>query len=334
MFRTRQAVVVGLVTALVGCTLTQSELRKGAALLPTMSTMTGQPIGPKQCALKMAIVDRPVGDAVLGASLWDLADDQAVDEGARQALAANGLRVGVVTGGLPAAVQAIFDEPPPRQISPATVVLPDGDSTLVNLETHRDELSLLMALQERSTVAGKRYSDVNGFLRLTAHQEGEDTVVLRIMPELHHGPVQQGWGVASGGGGSNAPQQYVVHNGQKEETFRELLAGLKLRPGQVAIISARTDRKGSLGHFLFTTAEANSDRLTQKTLFVWASRYDMESSRIPGVERALPPALEPVDPPEMPETGEKVSETRSRRRAKPRVGLAAGDTDELVLARE
>ena len=72
-----------------------------------------------------------------GESLWDLADDQAVDEEARRALGANGLRVGVVTGGLPAKVQEIFDAPPPRQVSPATVVLPDGDSTLVNLEKHR-----------------------------------------------------------------------------------------------------------------------------------------------------------------------------------------------------
>ena len=65
MYRTRQVAVVGVMMALVGCTLTQSELRKGAALLPTMGTVAGQAIGPKQCVLRMAIVDRPVGDDAL-----------------------------------------------------------------------------------------------------------------------------------------------------------------------------------------------------------------------------------------------------------------------------
>ena len=151
---------------------------------------------------------------------------------------------------------------------------------------------------------------MNGFLRLTAYQEDSDAVVVRVIPELHHGAVRQGWGVASGGGGSHAPQQYVVQNGQAEETFRDLTASLKLRPGQVAIVSSRPDRKGSLGHFLFTAEEANSDRLVRKVLFVWASRFDGGSSSEPfGTQGEMPPALEPVDPPEMPETGDAVSQT-------------------------
>jgi hypothetical protein len=284
-----RVLAVGLaLLAWVGCTLTKTDLRRQADdLLPALGP-GGQLIVPRQCALKMAVVARPVGDPALGEILWQVADAQAVGDEARRTLEANGLRVGLISGELPPEVRAILDAPPPNQVSPAVVILPDNDSTRVDLSAASDELDLLLARD--GGVSGKRYKDAHGFLRLSPWRQGEDGVAVKITPELHHGPVRQGWGAAPSSS-AFTPQQMVVRNGQQEETFRDLAATLTLRAGRVAVVAATPGTRGSLGSFLFTAPEANSDRMVQKVLFLWASRSEDGSAGDP-----LPPGLQPLDP--------------------------------------
>jgi hypothetical protein len=289
--RLRLAVAAGL-AALVGCIpLTRKDLRNGdgAGRVGALGE-AGRLVVPKQCALKLAIVTRPLGDPALGEILWRVVDGQVVGSEATAALEANGLRAGIATGELPAEVRAILDAPPPNQVHPALVIVPDGDSTQVELGATRDELDLL--LNRQGSVGGKRYKDVKGYLRLSASRDGESGVALRVTPEMHHGPVRPGWGAAPGGGAAMAPSQLVMKNGQQEETFRDLAATMKLHVGQVAVIGAVPEARGSLGRFLLTATEANSDREVQKVLFVWAARSDDE---VP--EPRVPPGLQPVDPP-------------------------------------
>jgi hypothetical protein len=63
----------------------------------------------------------------------------------------------------------------------------------------------------------------------------------------------------------------VLKDGQQEDTLRELAATLVVRPNQMVVLGCMPDRPRSLGHFLFTEPEANSDRLLQKVLLLWAS---------------------------------------------------------------
>ncbi len=284
--------VAACLAVLVGCVpLTKKDLRQGADALQLGSLgEAGRLVVPKQCALKLAVLTRPMGDPALGDVLWRVVDGQAVGSEARMALEANGLRAGIATGELPQEVRAVLDAPPPNQVHPALVIVPDGDSTQVDLNAARDELDML--LNRNGSVNGKRYKDVKGYLRLSASREGESGVALRVTPELHHGPVRSGWGAAPGGGAAMSPSQLVMKSGQQEETFRDLAATLKLHVGQVAVIGAIPEAKGSLGRFLMTDTEANSDRELQKVLLVWAARSDDE---VP--EPSVPPGLRPVDPP-------------------------------------
>jgi hypothetical protein len=291
-------------TAWAGCTLTKTDLRQRAnGLMPTLGE-GGRLIVPKQCALKMAVLTRPVGDPAFDEALWSVADSQAVGDEARRLLEINGLQVGRITGELPGPVREILDAPPPRQVNPAVVVLPDHDTTQVDLGAESPELDLLMA--RAGGVAGKRYKDARGYLRLSAWRQGEEGVALRITPELHHGPVRQGWGPAPGAG-SFTPQQLVMHNGQQEETLRELAATVTLHAGQLAVISCRPDAKGSsLGGFLFHATEANSDRPVQKVVLVWASRSE------DGAPDPLDfPGLQPVDPPDLSEAPPRRASARA-----------------------
>jgi hypothetical protein len=288
MIAKRVAATLGLL-ALVGCTLTQSELRKDD-VLPRLGS-AGRLITPRRCSLTMAIVSSPAGEPALAESVWRVADAQALDDDARRALEANGLRIGRITGELPAEVQAMLDAPPPRKVVPMTVILFSGDKTLVPLGPKAEQVSLF--LNQGDKAAGKVYRDAMPCLRLAASLDDADGVAVRITPEVHHGPVRQNWGPDPNGALSG--QQFILHNGQQEETFRDLAATLTLRPGQVAVIGGQGGRGGTLGKFLFSEPEGTSDRPLQKVLIVWASRVDPGPAS-PGASPVPPPRLEPVEP--------------------------------------
>jgi hypothetical protein len=278
----------------LGCSFTKTDLDKAAeSWVPTLGRgelgSVGRLIVPKQCALRMALVSRPPEDAGFQEALWKVADTQAVGDETRQALEANGLKVGVITGDLPPEVRAVLTAPPPNKVDLSTVILPDGENTVIDPGAAADELNLLLSLG--SSVAGKRYQDAHGHLRLSVSREGETGVSVQITPEVAHGPVRQGWSSASGGAGALAPQQLIMRSGQQEETFRELAASLELRPNQVAVVAAVPEKKGSLGHFLLVRMVPNSDRPLHQVFFLWASR---SGEGMPGDLPSLLPADDPT----------------------------------------
>lgn len=281
-------------TVLVGCTLTQSGPRKDTDA--TRQIIGGRVIAPKRCSLRMALLPMPLHDPILNDVVWRGADPQAVDEGPRRLWGANGLRIGRITGELPAEVRSAIDQSQGAlKVEPSTVIVPSGDDALFDLGPKVDQLNLFLSRGDKGPV-GKPYRDAKPFLRLVPSHDAEG-VSLRIVPEIHHGPIRQGWSTAPGGAFSGS--QLVSKSGQQEDTLRELAATLTLHPGQVAVLGADPDRSGSLGAFLFTEHEGNSDRRTQKVLLLWAGRLEPEAPV------ATPENLVPVAPSEMPTRSER-----------------------------
>jgi hypothetical protein len=295
---------LGLAAALTtGCTLTEAGLRGKDKLSTALGEGSvgsgGQRIVPKRCVLKMMIAVRPQDDEALRDTVWQAADCQAIGDGVRQALAANGLRIGVITGELPSAVQSILDAPPPHKIDPTLIVRNDGEPVQIPLGGDRSQLDLMISRAGR--VIGKTYKDAKGQLRIVPRQADPDGVTLRIVPELHHGPVRQGWQAAPGGG-AFAPYTFVSKNGQEEESLRELAVELALHANQVAVLGAVPGHEGSLGAFLFHEADGNSDRLLQKVVFLWASRTESSASA----------DLKEAEPPDMPARPEAEGDSLSK----------------------
>lgn len=289
--------------AATGCTPQRADLRKNAEALmglgaSTPSELQGRLIAPKRCALRVAIVTRPFQDPLVNDALWSLTDEQAVDPDARRAIESNGLRLGVLTGELPPDLVKLFDEQAPitEKVVPTQVDLPDGDHTLIPVAPQVPQVDLLLNRDGRAV--GKPYRDAQGIFRLTVAQEGEDGVRLRLIPQIHHGPVRHGYAAANVG--PFAAQQFVVKDGQQEDMLRELSASVVVQPGQIAVLGARPEQNHSLGDFLFTHPEANSDRLVQKVVLIWAERSRLGNAT-KGSEAVVPPPLEAVDPPTMPE---------------------------------
>jgi hypothetical protein len=302
----RTAAMVIAMLAVAGCTLNKSELRRDNLMQRIGGG--GQVIEPRRCALQVAILARPRHDPALNESLWNAAEEQEIAPAIRHALEVNGLRIGLIVGALPADVEAILNAPPPNKIDPSQILLPDGDHTLVSLNESTPVASLLLCRENRAY--GKDYTDASGWLRVTAQQEGPSGVSLRLVPEIHFGPIQRAFGAVPTAG-AYAPQRFMIKDGQEEETLRDLAATLTLQPGQVAVIGCRADKERSLGTFLFTQPEINSDRLLQKVLLIWASR---SSDGLP--------TLEPVDPPDMPQSSRQKAEEKDK---DPQAVRAKGD---------
>jgi hypothetical protein len=283
-------VLVLAVLVVAGCTRDRAALRREARY--TRIGGGGQIIEPKRCLLQVAILTRPLRDQDLNA-VWRVADTQVIPTEVRHALEVNGVRIGLITGDLPAAVEAILKAPSPHKVEPAEFILPDGAPAMVNLCESTPTASLL--LNRRDRAFGKDYQDASGWLRVTANQEGPSGVALRIVPEIHHGPIQHSFGAVPNAG-SYSPQQFILKDGQQEETLRELAASLTLEPGQAAVLGGPSEHDRSLGSFLFTQPEVQSDRLNQKIVLIWAARGTLGAPRA-GPD--APPGLVPVDPPEM-----------------------------------
>jgi hypothetical protein len=278
-------------TAVAGCTLHRSDVREDGLLPPLGGA--GKVIQPKVCALRVATLSRPLRDDSINGAVWSVADEQMIAPLARRALEANGLRIGLITGDLPAAVEAVLKAPPPHKVDPAQVVLPDGENSLISTNAPLPQASLLLSLG--TTAEGRDYKEASGFFRVTAHQEGAHGVVLRLVPEIHHGPFQNTFGAVPNPG-PLTPKEFTIHKGQKEETLGDLAVTLTLEPNQVAVIGCRAESARSLGSFLFTQTEANSDRLAQKLLLIWASRTNLGEPA--GARPKALPDLEPIDPPD------------------------------------
>jgi hypothetical protein len=294
----RTGALVLVAIAVAGCTLKNSELRKETVFRIGGS---GQVIEPKRCGLQIAIVTRPLRDDVVKEVVWRMADEQAIAPSAHHAWEVNGLRIGRITGDLPVEIEAMLKASPQGQpeVPRQSIERGDGEPALISLSESTPHASLLLNRNDRTI--GKDYTDISGWLRVTPEQEGAVGVRLRFVPEIHHGPIQRAFG-ALPSSGTLAPQEFVQKDGQQEETFRELAASLTLQPGQVAVIGCRVEGARSLGSFLLTQPEANSDRLTQRLILIWASRTNLGT---PSGKPTVPSGLEPVEPPDMPLEGKK-----------------------------
>ena len=249
----------------------------------------------KRSALKVMIATRPVDDPVLGDDLWSAADEHRIDPETRQALEANGLRIGVIDGAMPPTVESLLspDAESSDRIDPVVIAVPDGHATPISLcpDVPAERMTLFLSLENRAV--GRDYEEAQGFVRVTA-TPAESGVALRIVPEIHHGNEQLRYSPLENVGPFE-PEQFVMKDGRLEESFRDLAANLTLAPGQALIVGCWPDRAGSLGHFLMTEAESKSDRLSQSVLFLWAT--PAKAGAIPWVEPITPPTgLRAVDP--------------------------------------
>jgi hypothetical protein len=294
--------VLGLAFAVVaGCSLNRGDWsRKGENAGNTLarSPVGGTLIQPRMCKLTVVILSRPIKDDAVNGAIWDGADEQAVAPDVRGLLQSNGLRIGVITGSVPTSIEQAMHDAPPRKVDPAEFVVPEGgDGTLISLAEALPSVSIF--LNRDGAASGKDYKDASGWLRVTSAHDGPTGVALKLTPELHHGPLQRNFNAAPNPGAGMNSHQFLLKDGQQEESFRELTASVTVHPGQIVVIGADPSRRGNLGSFLMTQTEQNSDRVVQKVVAIWAERTNLGE---PGSQAKPSSRLTPVEMPDVPMT--------------------------------
>jgi hypothetical protein len=231
----------------------------------------GQIIEPKRCMLRVVILTRPFNEPAINEVVWRVADEQIIPPAQRRALASNGLRIGRILGDLPAELETILNAGGPQnpQVIPTTLLLESGEQNLINVSEAVEQATLLINRDNR--IEGGDYQAVSGYFRVTPRHQGAHGVAVRLIPEIHHGPLQRTFPALNGTPGL-APQQLSVRDGQKEEPFLELTVDLELEPGQVAVVGCRPDSPSSLGSFLFSESPSDRDQRHQRLILIWASR--------------------------------------------------------------
>jgi len=252
----------------VGCAL---DKRSGVQSFAThIGGHGGEILEPKRCMLKVAIISRSFEDPAINDVVWRVADEQIIPFKERHAWEINGLRIGRIIGELPLELDAILRETTaPKKIDPVSYFVDSGEQTLISVSEQTPLASLILNREER--VYGKDYPAASGFFRVTVRHEGEQSVAVRLTPELHFGPIQRSY-TAMPNVSPMAPQQFQITDGQQEETLRDLSANLVVEPGQVIVIGCRPEQKRGLGAFFLTQPQAHSDQRLQRLVLIWASR--------------------------------------------------------------
>jgi hypothetical protein len=285
-------------TALAGCNLSRSDLKnKADGVTPTVynsnSDRPGRVFEPKYCKLDTAIVSRPVGEHVVDASVWEVADQQSIPTEARQILESNGIRIGIITGNLPSEINEAFKPAPPLvETQWVHIAIPEGERTPIVVGSKTESAALL--LNHRGKVDGRDYQDAEGRIIVSPSHSGSKSVSIRLVPEIHHGESRRTIAPLQANG-LFAPQEFSIKDGQKEDVLREMTVNVELLPGQTLVLGCRHQQTRSLGTFLFTRTEPNNDRIFQSVLLIQATRNHV--GEIP---------LKPVDEPnEMPDLAVK-----------------------------
>jgi hypothetical protein len=261
--------------ALAGCNLSRSDVKQKsdevtATVYNTNSDRPGRLLEPKYCKLDTAIVSRPVGEHVVDSSVWMVADSQPIANDARLALEANGIRIGIITGNLPTDINEAFKpSPPQKETQWVHIALPEGERTPIVVGSKAETVSLL--LNHRGKVNGRDYQDAVGRIVVTPAHSGSKSVSIRIVPEIHHGDSRRTIAPLQGNG-PFSPQEFSIKDGQQEEVLRDMAVSVDLLPGQTLVIGCRSQQQGSLGTFLFTRPEPNTDQVFQSVLLIQARR--------------------------------------------------------------
>jgi hypothetical protein len=270
-------VMTVLACAAGGCAFAPGKLGGKSPLSPFKP-------GLETSALEVVFVRYPYELPALNEELWEQVDETAIPAEARQALAQNGMRAGVITGALPLKLEAALsgkisteDAAAEAASEPASALASEPlvtRRTLHVLPGQRSELlasgvyeALPLLVKDGTGVRGETYAKARCVFAAKARPVGDHRVRLSLLPEVQHGEPRQEFR-----GGDDGV--FRLDASRPTVALEKMAIEVVLSPGQTVVLGARTDRPGSAGHYFFTEAEAGA--LEQKLLLIRCdgTKYD------------------------------------------------------------
>ena len=229
-------------------------------------------------------------------SFWRSLDEQEVDLKNRKKLDQNGIRVAIMASHAPAVFNELLEprpiehealdlveqqmaardllEPKPRMIVHQRINNRDGQAYPIQTSDVHQEFSWVVHNGDFQNVGAGEL--VRGFFELTTLPQGDGTVRLKILPQIHHGQVRPTIGVAE--------RSFFFDNSQKIAKIADLDFTVDLRPGETLVI-APTDDQAELGQLFFgstpatdtTDSAASNHKLTHRFLMIRVVQTQMDN---------------------------------------------------------
>ncbi len=276
MLRRMRIVILCIAAAsLSGCGgWRQSAPRENSLFQPVETVSDG-------VQLEIISIRVPYGDEGINGDLWTDIDEQQLPPNVRRQLASNGLRAGIVSGQMPAALAQLLDSAEkPNSVSEAAASLEEAPVvSRQQMQLHSgwhgqiyasntySEIPLLTC--EEGRVCGHTYSQAQCVLNTRLMSQGDRQVKLQFTPELQYGEPRKQWvadDVASVSQALNRDGVFRPQSGKPKQVFQRLSFEATLAPEQMLVITTLPDRSGSLGHYFFT--EQQADHLQQKLVII------------------------------------------------------------------
>ena len=260
---------------------------------PGKSPLRPAALSPQTMVLEILFARFPLGDPRANVTLWGDVDEQRLPTDVRLRLQRNGFRVGIIGGGLPAALAQILelkDGPPltvdelnsrPVELESDAKVLrrhlqvrPGQRSELIASEVY-PELAALLA--DGGQISGQTFQQAQAMLALKAFPEHDGRVRVDVVPEVHYGQVRQRWTGQQG--------MLRLEAGRERRTYDALGVVATLAPGHMLVMSSLPNRSGSLGRHFF--CEEKTGRPEQKLLVIRLVQTQHDET-LPAAEETLP----------------------------------------------
>jgi hypothetical protein len=254
------AVVVAMLAlaASGGCHVLMHAVPDAGAMSDLEAAAARRPAPPAPLELEVVFLRHEPRDPFLGAALWDLVDEQAIDEGTRRRLAANGLRGGVVTAGLPAPLAERLEAAArePALDAPGTLrvlrLLPGRRAEVMATSIRPD---LIVLEHDGESVRGATYHDASGLVALRAWPAPDGRVRIEAVPEFKHGPARRTWVGEEGA--------FRLETGQGRRRLDQLGLSVELPARGLLVIGCTPDAPSSVGEALLQERQGAAGAMRQ-----------------------------------------------------------------------
>jgi hypothetical protein len=228
-----------------------------------------QPASPSPHSVTMEIIWArfPAGDPTINTDAWREIDETQLPPSVQRALANNGFRAGVVGTRLPEPIAHALrqGEAAPDQVTLAAA----GEPLQLSAEpivhgrvrrlrrNQRSEIqasdvyaSLPLLVSGGRELSGRTYQQAQAIYALRLDPQSDRTVIVELMPELHHGPPRVRWT----GGDDGILRQAPLRD---REVFDQLRVTVRLAPGEMLVLMSLPDAGSRLGHYFHTVDSAD-----------------------------------------------------------------------------
>lgn len=204
-------------------------------------------VGPRDAIeLEVFIVDRAVGDPLIGEGMWgSLHDLTTITPELRNRLADCGMRVAMSPARPPRSIQALLslssNSDPTRSTSYHRIVVPAGQPTYIPITILPPQAEV--DLPSESGLQRKTLTNGNCMLQVRADKVADGWAHLEVEPVIHHGEEMLR--------PKATPEDWVFEQGQKMISLYEDRFTVELNDGELIVLGFTGSPEHSLGENYF-----------------------------------------------------------------------------------